>query len=994
MVAVPQNAISRQVGYEQKFKDSLKIAANLPQKITIFSPVADSKKSSANIVYNQRKSFETAQDVFDELGVCPAFYQMLILKPLSGGGVNGSVDIIPMHESFENPTEYYLYLDGSNKGNVYGNLIINGRQFIGGREISFNLSNSMTLDQKNEHIINAVNSNIFSPVYAEKAFSTATTKTYRTEVLTDKDKLFDVEDGGLTFQTNSGTYTLKLNTKGKSGVFSTKDLSTNLAGILGVASGSFKVKDGDLVEKEVIFKNAGADRTVVTQSLHKNYINFHDFSSSFTMSQGVYSFDFDINTKATNASQSTAVISSSKVASLANVKTGSIRIQTNEDASPIDLTGIDFTGVQTLYDVASVLNAKFRSQNVKCIVSKSSNSNRLIFLTFSSGASSTISVGSVSPLIGTDLTTYTYFDIANGGNVSGANSIEYATNENVVQGLVARFKDELSLDAFNLFSVEASDDNKEIVFFGVNNATDPIQFTHNSYNDLTSSNYFDFANAYFYTIDRSVDSGVKLAGYLDLQFKIAGLGGVAWDAGNSKLIFTSKSLKSGDVFSFSAGTTGTDLAGSSYLHFDSGSQVHGAYPKTTLSAVAQALNESANSLSANVEVLINNDDTFTFKNSTTTGSSTIFNILNSTGVVEDLSGADYFNKATMKVTNGLDGSSVVALRTKWDGTSSAGLKLEIKQSRPDPDLKFHFQEIFVGTGSVDFADAFQNFGDTWSTILLHPYGVDKLDVFEQFVGHADDKTGRYAYDNFKPCIAFTGTSEFEKVKFLSIAQGRSLDSANALCVAPKTKAWDFEISASYGLVTSLKYDDEPHLSTSGLYLADLPVPNDYNIGAMNTAGVREELLNAGVSTVTLDSNVGKYEIQDHVTFRHPPNQANTAVDYKYVRNIIAIDANVAYKTIDIMKRFLLGKAIVGEDVIVTVDDTIKIKDAKALFVNLFEDLSKIAIFYSSDKAVDSLSVEISKVNSNRLDVNFVYERSSTVKIVSTTASASFHFGGD
>lgn len=125
------------------------------------------------------------------------------------------------------------------------------------------------------------------------------------------------------------------------------------------------------------------------------------------------------------ASFASAEINSDGIAAFKLVNNGSLTI--TENSNVISLTGLDFTKCSTLADIATVL------QNATSAIKVSVDSGTIVFSSKKLGASSSIVLSSGEG--GTDISSSTYLNVANGTTNAGAD----ATGETLAQALARTY---------------------------------------------------------------------------------------------------------------------------------------------------------------------------------------------------------------------------------------------------------------------------------------------------------------------------------------------------------------------------------------------------------------------------------------------------------------------------------------------------------------------------------------------------------------------------
>ena len=132
---------------------------------------------------------------------------------------------------------------------------------------------------------------------------------------------------------------------------------------------------------------------------------------------------------ATNAIAASFTTPSLDVADFADVDDGILGINVN--GTLLQLTGLDFSNVATVADIASVL------QSATSLVSVAADGDTIVFTSKKFGSSSTISLVSIesSEITGTDLTDVDFLNVSGGSAVAGAD----ATGETLAEAIARTY---------------------------------------------------------------------------------------------------------------------------------------------------------------------------------------------------------------------------------------------------------------------------------------------------------------------------------------------------------------------------------------------------------------------------------------------------------------------------------------------------------------------------------------------------------------------------
>lgn len=330
----------------------------------------------------------------------------------------------------------------------------------------------------------------------------------------------------------------------------------------------------------------------------------------------------------------------------------------------------------------------------------------------------------------------------------------------------------------------------------------------------------------------------------------------------------------------------------------------------------------------------------------------------------------------------------VVATTKWNGLTANDVSITVDDNDNDLGIEYTIATDAAGSGTPSIAAALDLFGNSWNTIVVNSYGVHSgtMDLLEDFNGIPDPvtPTGRFVGTLMKPFVAFTGSTADD---ISATTDAREDEVTIAICPAPGSDGLPLEAAANFARLAAIIAQNSPHLDVSGQSLPDMPSPEDGDIGSMADYDNRDSFVKKGLSTV--DIVAGKYVICDFVTTYHP--EGENPPQFRYVRNIF-IDLNVRYGYYILEQTFVVDKAIAEDDDIVNVDDVIKPKQWKQIVDKYADDLSSRALITNPSFMQESITVELSDSNPDRLETFFKYKRSGFARIAATTAEAGFNFG--
>lgn len=350
-----------------------------------------------------------------------------------------------------------------------------------------------------------------------------------------------------------------------------------------------------------------------------------------------------------------------------------------------------------------------------------------------------------------------------------------------------------------------------------------------------------------------------------------------------------------------------------------------------------------------------------------------------------------FIYAPVGATDSTTTCDVVAV---WKGTLGDEISISIETNNIAAGITYAFTQPTGGVGAHTTTDALANFGDVWYTQVIDVAGTENFAANETVNGAPDPDTGgtgRWGASVVKPFVAFSGSTESTIATVKALMASRKLDLTNALCVAPNSPGYSFEAAANVVALTAPTFDSSPHRTVNGKAYPDMPAPTNDDIGDMKTYLTRDDLVKNGCSTVSYTASSG-YVIEDLITFRRPDTQVPTAIDWRYVRDIIGIDFNVIYNYRLKEETYLKDKTIAADGDVIGVSGVIKPKEWKSIVYKFIDEMSKAAIMSDAAFAKASVQVAIGTSNPQRFETLFYYKRTGIARVLSTTAYAGFNFG--
>lgn len=330
-------------------------------------------------------------------------------------------------------------------------------------------------------------------------------------------------------------------------------------------------------------------------------------------------------------------------------------------------------------------------------------------------------------------------------------------------------------------------------------------------------------------------------------------------------------------------------------------------------------------------------------------------------------------------------AGVLTFVTKWKGLTSAEINISFDVEGDNVGIAYALTTTTAGAGAVDLDDAFEQFEDTWYTIVINTYGSTAFDDLEVFNGFPDDEnpTGRYAGEIFKPFIAFFGStlSDVTALSDITDADERKNQCTNALSPAPNSEGFTWEAAANMAYIFAVIAQNDPQLDVDGIAYPDMPVPANKLIGDMSVYNNRDFLVKKGCSTVILKSGV--YVAKDLVTTYHGEDSL-----YSYPRNL-NIDFNFknGYSILEDIR--VKGHVIVSDKQVTDARKVIKPKEWKSVLFSYVDELAEAALIEDPDFSKSTILVQKSTDNPDRFETSLSYKRTGFSRIQSTTVTAGF-----
>lgn len=328
----------------------------------------------------------------------------------------------------------------------------------------------------------------------------------------------------------------------------------------------------------------------------------------------------------------------------------------------------------------------------------------------------------------------------------------------------------------------------------------------------------------------------------------------------------------------------------------------------------------------------------------------------------------------------------------WKGLSSADIDMEIFTNGDAAGISYALTKV-DGAGAVSITSALAEIGDKWATQLVNCFGSDSdiLDALEDWNGNPNDKTGRYDATVFKPLVAYFGDNAVNTLALATANTDSRKDAVtNVFCPAPNSKGMDLEAAANVAFLYAPIVQNEPNKDPIGQLYPDMPFESADGIGDFADPSKRDQIVKIGSSTVTVSGDT--YKIIDLVTTSHPDNEPQTAVLFRWVRDLVGVDWNMRYAYMLLEEAFLVGKTIIDDDALTSNPNTMSEARWKGILVsNYGPDLVSRALMANLTEFEDSIQVQKGTSNPNRFETSFTASRTGVIRVSSTTNNTKFNF---
>ena len=328
-----------------------------------------------------------------------------------------------------------------------------------------------------------------------------------------------------------------------------------------------------------------------------------------------------------------------------------------------------------------------------------------------------------------------------------------------------------------------------------------------------------------------------------------------------------------------------------------------------------------------------------------------------------------------------DGTTVVNLTSKWEGTSANDIFVEVVGSTTAGNT-FTIVQPTGGLVNPDISTAIDQIGDVWESLILNCFESTDTDILDDLETWGE---GRWQPLVAKMAIAFSGTNESSVTTAIAVPDARKTDRVNCQLVSPGSNDLPCVIAARQLARIAVVANDNPARDYGSQKATGLTPGLD---SAQWTHTQRDQAVKGGSSTITVKDGI--VNLSDIVTYYHP--SGDPLPPYRFVAQIVRLQQKSFNLKLIFETEEWDGAPLVPDDQAVINPAARKPKDAVAAIASMLDGLAAQSIISGLERAKTTITATISPTNGDRLDISLTDQNSGNTRIKSITNNWGFYFG--
>lgn len=329
----------------------------------------------------------------------------------------------------------------------------------------------------------------------------------------------------------------------------------------------------------------------------------------------------------------------------------------------------------------------------------------------------------------------------------------------------------------------------------------------------------------------------------------------------------------------------------------------------------------------------------------------------------------------------VDGTTIVNLTSKWEGTSANDLVVSVEGSLT-AGTTFAFGQPSGGLVNPDVQVALDQVGEIWETIFINCMDIADTTTLDKYVTFNES---RWEATASMPGVYCTGNNESTVATAITVTDARKTDRTNVQLEGVGSNNLPFVVAARQVVFIAVVADSNPAQDYSSQQITGITPGTD---GEQWIFAQRDQALKGGSSTVIVRDGV--MLMKDTVTMFHPTGETDPA--FNYVNNLMKL-FTVIHNTDLIFDNPSWDGAPLIPDGQTTTNATAKSpKMAVAEIARLIDGLALDAIISDPATAKRTITAAINGINPRRLDIEYTVQLSGNTGIISIALNFGFFFG--